>query len=151
MKRLVRHSWPGNVRELENVIERAVALETTDTIMPDRLPDPLAHAGDPAGAAPQLGPGFTLDDHLNRIEKDLVEEALEKAGGDRTHACELLGITPRSLRYLIRKHALAGACGGDKKWLPRHLVACPKVSVGRSNPSFSTSYGRGRPGIVLAL
>ena len=51
MKRLVRHSWPGNVRELENVIERAVALETTDTVMPDRLPDPLAHAGDPGGAA----------------------------------------------------------------------------------------------------
>jgi two-component system response regulator PilR (NtrC family) len=107
MKRLVRHSWPGNVRELENVVERAVALETTDTIMPDRLPDPLAQATDPA-QAPLLGEGFTLDGHLNRIEKELVEEALEKAAGDRARACDLLGITPRSLRYLIRKHALPG-------------------------------------------
>jgi two-component system response regulator PilR (NtrC family) len=105
MKRLVHHSWPGNVRELENVIERAVALETTDTIMPERLPDPLAPPAD-QGAAPQLGAGFTLDGHLNRIEKQLVEDALEKTAGDRAQACELLGITPRSLRYLIRKHAL---------------------------------------------
>ena len=110
MKRLVRHSWPGNVRELENVIERAVALETTDTVMPDRLPDPLAHGAD-QGAAPHLGAGFTLDGHLNRIEKELVEEALEKTAGDRAQACELLGVTPRSLRYLIRKHALPGGRG----------------------------------------
>ena len=111
MKRLVRHSWPGNVRELENVIERAVALETTDTVMPDRLPDPLAHAADPGGAPPLLGAGFTLDGHLNRIEKEFVEEALEKSAGDRAQACELLGVTPRSLRYLIRKHALPGGRG----------------------------------------
>ena len=38
---LVRHSWPGNVRELENVIERAVALETTAAVLPERLPDAL--------------------------------------------------------------------------------------------------------------
>jgi DNA-binding NtrC family response regulator len=105
MKRLVRHSWPGNVRELENVIERAVALETTDTVMPDHLPEPLAPAAEGAGQ-PALGAGFALDDHLNRIEKDLVETALQKAAGDRAHACQLLGVTPRSLRYLIRKHAL---------------------------------------------
>jgi two-component system response regulator PilR (NtrC family) len=110
MKRLLRHAWPGNVRELENVIERAVALETTDTVMPDRLPDPLARAADPT-AAPLLGAGFTLDGHLNRIEKELVEEALEKSAGDRGHACELLGVTPRSLRYLIRKHALPAVRG----------------------------------------
>jgi two-component system response regulator PilR (NtrC family) len=106
MRRLLRHAWPGNVRELENVIERAVALETTDTIMPDRLPDPLAHAATDAAPVPQMGAGFSLDDHLNRIERDLVEGALAKAAGDRSQACELLGVTGRSLRYLIRKHAL---------------------------------------------
>jgi transcriptional regulator with PAS, ATPase and Fis domain len=113
MKRLVRHSWPGNVRELENVMERAVALETTDTVMPDRLPDPLAPPVSGADAAPRpmLGGGFTLDGHLNRIEKELVEGALETAAGDRGQACELLGITPRSLRYLIRKHGLPGVRG----------------------------------------
>ena len=108
MKRLVRHSWPGNVRELENVIERAVALETTDTVMPDRLPNPLARSADPSdsGGRPLLGAGFTLDGYLNRIEKELVEEALETTAGDRVQACDLLGVTPRSLRYLIRKHVL---------------------------------------------
>ena len=111
MKRLLRHSWPGNVRELENVIERAVALETTDTIMPERLPDPLVHETAAEGAAPELTTGFNLDEHLNRIERELVEGALEKAGGDRGRACELLGITPRSLRYLIRKHALSADRG----------------------------------------
>ena len=107
MKRLLRHSWPGNVRELENVIERAVALETTDTIMPERLPAPLVQETADRASARELGAGFSLDDHLNRIERDLVEGALEKAGGDRARACDLLGITPRSLRYLIRKHALS--------------------------------------------
>jgi two-component system response regulator PilR (NtrC family) len=101
------------VRELENVIERAVALETTDSIQPERLPDALA-AGPRAPSSIRLGDGFSLDDHLNRIEKDLVAEALAEAGGDRSRACGLLGITPRSLRYLIRKHDIPS--GSDKKW-----------------------------------
>ena len=112
MRRLLRYSWPGNVRELENVIERAVALETTDTVMPERLPQ---LAGDAMGAAPAsapvLGNGFSLDDHLNGIEKALIVGALEETGGDRGAACELLGITPRSLRYLIRKHGLPAGRG----------------------------------------
>jgi two-component system response regulator PilR (NtrC family) len=108
MNRLLRYPWPGNVRELENVMERAVALETTGTILPERLPE-LPGAAAAAAAAPALGGGFNLDDHLNRIEKDLVVAALEEAQGERAAACALLGITPRSLRYLIRKHALTSA------------------------------------------
>ena len=84
-----------------------MALETTDTVMAERLPDLLA-AG-PANAPAEsiaLGNGFSLDEHLNGIEKDLVVAALDKAEGDRGRACELLGVTPRSLRYLIRKHGL---------------------------------------------
>ena len=113
MKRLLRHSWPGNVRELENVIERAVALETTDTVMPERLPDPVAADGqaDDRSAGPPLAAGFSLDEHLNRIERELVAEALEKTAGDRGEACALLGITARSLRYLIRKHGLPAGRG----------------------------------------
>ncbi len=81
--------------------------------MPDRLPDPLAPQASGADPAPlpQLGGGFSLDGHLNRIEKELVEGALEKCSGDRAEACALLGITPRSLRYLIRKHGLPGVRG----------------------------------------
>lgn len=106
MSRLERHAWPGNVRELENVIERAVALETTPAILPERLPEflspPLADRGHEP--APNLGEGFDLDAHLRAVEAALVREALDRAKGDRSLACRLLGVSPRSLRYLLQKH-----------------------------------------------
>jgi len=108
MERLREHSWPGNVRELENVIERAVALETTETILAERLPESVAGIGAAAaaGPAPALGHGFSLDAHLEGIELDLLRYALERAAGNRGQVCQLLGITPRSLRYLLNKHKL---------------------------------------------
>ncbi len=103
---LSRYAWPGNVRELENVMERAVALEVTEAILPERLPESL-RAG---SAAPllgvEIGPGFNLDEHLRGLEGRLLMQALEKARGDRAEAANILGVTPRSLRYLIQKHAL---------------------------------------------
>jgi two-component system response regulator PilR (NtrC family) len=101
---LTRHSWPGNVRELENVIERAVALETTDAIEPDRLPESLFAAGATRDDAPDFSNGFSLDRHLETIEADLLRRALDRSEGNRAVAARLLGVTPRSLRYLIRKH-----------------------------------------------
>jgi len=106
MERLVRYPWPGNVRELENVIERAVALETTETILIERLPEPV-HAGDRL-APSQLQEGFNLDEHVRSVELDLVRRALDQAAGDRAAASRLLGITTRSLRYLIQKYGLSG-------------------------------------------
>jgi two-component system response regulator PilR (NtrC family) len=111
MSRLTQYSWPGNVRELENVIERAVALETTPVVLLDRLPEALLAASSPppalaaAPAARELAQGFSLDRHLESIEAELLRAALEQAGGNRATAARLLGVTPRSLRYLIRKHA----------------------------------------------
>jgi two-component system response regulator PilR (NtrC family) len=104
MKLLLRHSWPGNVRELENVIERAVALETTAAVLPDRLPEAIRLPGPAEPALAELAPGFSLDAHLQRIERDLLHRALAQASGDRAAAAQLLGVTPRSLRYLIQKH-----------------------------------------------
>jgi two-component system response regulator PilR (NtrC family) len=101
---LKRHAWPGNVRELENVIERAVALETSGAVLRERLPESVL-APRPAGALPALGPGFELDAHLRRIEAGLLRQALGQSAGDRGRAAELLGITPRQLRYLLQKHA----------------------------------------------
>ena len=104
---LSRYAWPGNVRELENVMERAVALEPTEAILPERLPETL-RGGAPAGSpAVEIGPGFSLDDHLRVRRGDLLMQALEKAQGDRAEAARILGVTPRSLRYLIQKHAAA--------------------------------------------
>ncbi|HEY6548036.1 MAG TPA: sigma-54 dependent transcriptional regulator [Vicinamibacteria bacterium] len=110
MRLLEKHSWPGNVRELENVIERAVALETTEAILKERLPESLVGPRllTPPGTA-ELGPGFSLDEHLSGLERDLLHGALAKAGGDRSAAADLLGVTPRSLRYLIQKHGIASS------------------------------------------
>jgi DNA-binding NtrC family response regulator len=106
MERLLAHTWPGNVRELENVMERAVALESTQSILVERLPDPVRGVAAAPAAQPVLGEGFSLDGHLEGIELELVRQALSQAAGDRGRACELLGITARSLRYLITKHRL---------------------------------------------
>jgi two-component system response regulator PilR (NtrC family) len=115
MQRLLAHSWPGNVRELENVMERAVALETTEAVLVDRLPDPIRGVtGGVDVEVPALAEGFSLDAHLEALESELVSRALEQAGGDRALACKLLGITPRSLRYLIGKHR-ATENGGPPK------------------------------------
>ena len=103
---LERHSWPGNVRELENVIERAVALETTGAVRQERLPDALREPAT-GESAPLIGPGFSLDAHLKSIEARLLNEALETAQGDRAEAARLLGVSPRSLRYLLQKHTAA--------------------------------------------
>jgi two-component system response regulator PilR (NtrC family) len=116
MERLLHHSWPGNVRELENVIERAVALETSPVILPERLPEIVARiapaatmsAGGAADDGASFGDGFRLDAHLNSLEADLLRRALARCDGDRAAAAQLLGVTPRSLRYLIRKHGDPG-------------------------------------------
>jgi two-component system response regulator PilR (NtrC family) len=95
------------VRELENVVERAVALETTEAILAERLPDSLLRpAGAPAADA-ALGYGFSLDEHILGIEGRLLAEALRQSGGERAEAARLLGVSPRSLRYLMKKHAVA--------------------------------------------
>jgi two-component system response regulator PilR (NtrC family) len=100
---LLRYGWPGNVRQLENVIERAVALETTDTVLPERLPESI-RSPSRSEPLPTIGDGFSLDAYLLSIESRLLAEALEQAHGDRSHAARLLGVSPRSLRYLIQKH-----------------------------------------------
>ena len=100
---LKRYSWPGNVRELENVIERAVALETTEAVLPERLPEGIRTPSRPE-APTALGPGFDLERHLRAVESQLLQQALEQSSGDRAHAAQLLGVTPRQLRYLLQKH-----------------------------------------------
>jgi two-component system, NtrC family, response regulator PilR len=97
------------VRELENVIERAVTLETSEQITPASLPPSMTR--EPATKPPKQGFSFPdlgvdLEDVLGRFERDLLLEALKRAGGVRTEAARLLGITFRSMRYRLRKHQL---------------------------------------------
>jgi two-component system response regulator PilR (NtrC family) len=108
LRALDAYAYPGNVRELENIIERAVALTTGPLVGLGDLP---AEVG---GAAAQPTPalvslpeeGCALDDVLGEIERRLILQALERTGGVRTNAAKLLGVTFRSFRYRMQKHAM---------------------------------------------
>jgi two-component system response regulator PilR (NtrC family) len=109
--RLREYQWPGNVRELENVIERAVALESSDRIQASTLGDHLAggQTGMTAGAgrhAQLPSSGFNLEQHLQEVERTHVERALRQAGGVQIRAAELLGLSFRQFRYLVKKYGL---------------------------------------------
>jgi two-component system response regulator PilR (NtrC family) len=105
-ERLYRYDFPGNVRELENILERAAALSAGDRIEAEDLRlEPLhddATRGD--GAALRGGAlEVPLQEYLDRVEREVIGAALDKAGGNRTAAARLLGITFRSLRYRLQR------------------------------------------------
>ncbi|HLL71398.1 MAG TPA: sigma-54 dependent transcriptional regulator [Pyrinomonadaceae bacterium] len=108
MELLERYSWPGNVRELEHTIERAVALERTEQIQPERLPEQITNYN-PARVANALDlpdDGINLTAHLDQLEKTYLLEALRRTGGNQTRAAELLQLSVRSLRHLLDKHGI---------------------------------------------
>src|SRR5207248_10361444 len=80
MRLLESYSWPGNVRELEHTIERAVALERTDLIQPERLPEQITNYN-PTRISSELqlpDAGINLTAHLDQLEKTYVLEALKR-------------------------------------------------------------------------
>ncbi len=112
MRKLEAYDWPGNVRELENTMERAVALETTNEIslrvLPDRIAGYANTAGLNAGASNGSFPegGVDFEKEIADTERRFLLAALEKSGGVRTRASELLKITYRSFRHYAKKHGL---------------------------------------------
>jgi two-component system response regulator PilR (NtrC family) len=110
MRLLERYTWPGNVRELEHTIERAVALENTDTIQPERLPEKITNYNPYRVADAMEFPeeGINLTAHLDQLEKSYVMESLRRTNGNQTNAAELLKMSVRSLRHLLDKHGVRG-------------------------------------------
>jgi two-component system response regulator PilR (NtrC family) len=107
LRRLLELDFPGNVRELENLIERGATLASGEVIEPADLgffdePTPPAPAGPTEPT--ELPPGFDLDAHLAREEERYLRLALEQAGGVRTRAAELLGMSFRQFRYRLAKY-----------------------------------------------
>jgi DNA-binding NtrC family response regulator len=103
-QRLFGHLWPGNVRELQNVMERAVLLAKGNRIEPVDLPfdnGSLPETGS-AGPAWDVPPNMTLED----IERLVIERTLQRTGGNKQAAANLLGIYRPRLYSKIRKYKI---------------------------------------------
>jgi DNA-binding NtrC family response regulator len=107
---LEAYAWPGNVRELEHTIERAVALERTEAIQPERLPEAITNYNPVRAASANALPeeGLNITAHLDHLEKNYILEALHRTGGNQTRAAEMLHLSVRSLRHLLDKHGIRG-------------------------------------------
>ena len=116
LKFLESYDWPGNVRELENVVERAVVLETGETIKSSSLPDEVLGILDGSGE-PSLefsGHPINLEETLDNYEKNMLLGALNESEGMINKAAKLLNLSFRSMRYRVKKHNLKGKNDGDE-------------------------------------
>jgi DNA-binding NtrC family response regulator len=99
---LVHYSWPGNVRELENLIKRLIALVRECPVELGHLPlEVRVEAEAPSGTR-----AGTYDEKIADVERKLLKEALEQAGGNKTQAAKRLGIPASTLRDKLAKHGI---------------------------------------------
>lgn len=100
-----RYSWPGNIRELRNVAERMVVLSESGSITADNLPSLIKYENDSNGLGDEFG---CLLDITDKTERDLIMQALDKCGNDRSRAAKLLGIPRSTLYYKLNKYGMQG-------------------------------------------
>ncbi|HEU4385993.1 MAG TPA: sigma-54 dependent transcriptional regulator [Anaeromyxobacteraceae bacterium] len=112
---LAAHDYPGNVRELQHALERAVALARGSAIGLEHLPVDIA-AGTSTAARPEGGAGEfqPLDRAVAAFEHEYVQRALARAGGHRTRAAALLGISRKSLWERLREVSRARGQPGER-------------------------------------
>ena len=111
LRELNGYEWPGNVRQLENTIERAVALETGNELrveLPADRPRSKAAAAVAGGFSVESGSiptdGVDLERYVATIERTLIQSALKQSGGVQTRAADLLKLSYRSFRHLLKKY-----------------------------------------------
>ncbi len=113
MQVLRGYDWPGNVRVLENTIERAVAMEQSEVLhveLPGDRPKARAAAaaagipGAPGVALP--ADGLDMERYIADIERSLLQSALRRSNGVQTKAAEVLKLSYRSFRHLMKKYDL---------------------------------------------
>ena len=106
MRRLMAYSWPGNVRQLENAVERAVALGSgREQIEVSDLPPEIQMSPEPVTSPVVEFPeeGLDLPAYLSTIERDLIQRSLERTGGNRNKAAELLRIKRTTLVEKLKR------------------------------------------------
>jgi len=112
LESLCGYDWPGNVRQLENTVERAVALETGEELRVELPVEKSKARAAAAGVGGSISPGTVLPDGVNMekyvadIERNLLQSALSRSNGVQTRAADLLKISYRSFRHLMKKYDL---------------------------------------------
>lgn len=97
---LIQHDWPGNVREMENMIEQMSALAASDQIDLNDIPAAIRRGSNRAPAAGAIPLGeMTLEQAVERLERQMISQALHQTRQVQTRAAKLLGITRRQLKY----------------------------------------------------
>jgi len=112
------YDWPGNIREMRNLIERAMLLSAGGRLTIDSLPtqlmSPVIVADTQSETGPEplivLGPKGV---DIHKVEQALVEKAMEQAGGNQSHAAQLLGLSRDQLRYRLQKFGLLKAAAEE--------------------------------------
>jgi len=104
---LIRYDWPGNVRELKNVIERAMILESEDILLLEHLPIELVSGNMPASSPAASSLNIPKEGmSLEKVEEELVKQALAVAGGNQSKAADLLGVQRDAFRRRMKKFGL---------------------------------------------
>jgi two-component system NtrC family response regulator len=111
LRALSGYPFPGNVRELEHTIERALILAGADPVTPEHLTFAQPEASTAASWVPRIPPeGLSLE----ALERELILQALERAGGNKSAAARLLGLTRRTLYSRMEKHGLRAPGEGEE-------------------------------------
>ncbi|WP_350343312.1 sigma 54-interacting transcriptional regulator [Proteinivorax tanatarense] len=101
---LCNYSWPGNVRELENLLERLLNLVEEDTILPEHLPESIWE--NQSQGTNITDPNKPLDEILERVEKEVLINALKRSNNNRTKAAKLLNISRSNFYEKLKKYNL---------------------------------------------
>jgi two-component system response regulator AtoC len=113
MKILLEYEWKGNARELENCMERALVLSQGDEISLDALPEAVIRrhtkrANSATATQTDTNDNLSIKQRSASLEIDLIQRALQKTGGNRTHAAKILEISHRALLYKLKEYGLSG-------------------------------------------
>ncbi len=118
MGMLMEYDYPGNIRELENIIERAMNLEPTNTISTKSLATHIVNRTAATGPGALSAPlsrlcveipaeGIDMEKTVAEFERVMIAEAMNKSGGVKKKAAELLGLSFRSMRYKLTKYDIS--------------------------------------------